>query len=377
MRSPKLTVLVCSCGKRLKAPGAVPGRVGRCPACGGMLRVPEGDRESVGASIARPSANPDRPRKRTGADGVASSIGASPEGDEVLPERFGVAPSAYVMARPGDASRKKAGGGGRLVRRPDELETTLAESLLYPLWDETGLALLAILPPALWLTSLPLIGILPALVRGLGLLSVLAPFALPMGLFWILVVGYTLLFLGQVLVTSAAGEVRHPRLPSWDVWEIVDGLGRWLWAGVFGFALGGFPALVYWVRCGDVDWLDRIIFAELLALGAVYALMALVAAMLHGSAWAANPITVLSAIGRVGWPYARPCLQAGGTAAIALGVLVLAYGASSPWLAAVGFGTFWVVAFYGAMVVLRVLGLFCRRHREALGWDVHRPRWGA
>src|SRR5689334_8938939 len=32
--------LVCDCGLRMKAPGAVPGRVGRCPSCGGRLRVP-------------------------------------------------------------------------------------------------------------------------------------------------------------------------------------------------------------------------------------------------------------------------------------------------------------------------------------------------
>src|SRR4030088_328686 len=34
-------VLVCACGKRLRAPGAKPGRVGRCPSCGGTMRVPE------------------------------------------------------------------------------------------------------------------------------------------------------------------------------------------------------------------------------------------------------------------------------------------------------------------------------------------------
>ncbi|HZW33867.1 MAG TPA: hypothetical protein VFF52_24305, partial [Isosphaeraceae bacterium] len=36
-----MTILVCRCGKRLRAPGATPGRVGHCPACGAALRVPE------------------------------------------------------------------------------------------------------------------------------------------------------------------------------------------------------------------------------------------------------------------------------------------------------------------------------------------------
>src|SRR5260370_1033715 len=35
-----MTILVCACGKRVRAPGARPGRVGRCPACGRSLEVP-------------------------------------------------------------------------------------------------------------------------------------------------------------------------------------------------------------------------------------------------------------------------------------------------------------------------------------------------
>jgi hypothetical protein len=33
-------ILICECGMRLKAPGAKPGRVGRCPECGRRLQVP-------------------------------------------------------------------------------------------------------------------------------------------------------------------------------------------------------------------------------------------------------------------------------------------------------------------------------------------------
>src|SRR5208283_1446881 len=32
-------ILICTCGKRVKAPDARPGRVGRCPACGSLLEV--------------------------------------------------------------------------------------------------------------------------------------------------------------------------------------------------------------------------------------------------------------------------------------------------------------------------------------------------
>ena len=35
-----VTILVCACGQRVRAPGATPGRIGRCPGCGGPLEVP-------------------------------------------------------------------------------------------------------------------------------------------------------------------------------------------------------------------------------------------------------------------------------------------------------------------------------------------------
>src|SRR5438270_6821165 len=34
-------ILSCDCGLRMKAKGATPGRVGRCPKCGRTLRVPD------------------------------------------------------------------------------------------------------------------------------------------------------------------------------------------------------------------------------------------------------------------------------------------------------------------------------------------------
>ena len=41
-------LLLCSCGRRIKAPGATPGRVGRCPSCGALLRVPEPEADGPG-----------------------------------------------------------------------------------------------------------------------------------------------------------------------------------------------------------------------------------------------------------------------------------------------------------------------------------------
>ncbi len=49
----------------------------------------------------------------------------------------------------------------------------------------------------------------------------------------------------------------------------------------------------------------------------------------------------------------------------------------TPLLAALGYWVYWVMLLYGAMVVLRVLGLFYHRHARLLGWFRERPRWGA
>ena len=38
---------------------------------------------------------------------------------------------------------------------------------------------------------------------------------------------------------------------------------------------------------------------------------------------------------------------------------------------------FWVLFWYEAIVLVRRLGLFYRRHAKALGWFPDRLRWGA
>ena len=126
-----------------------------------------------------------------------------------------------------------------------------------------------------------------------------------------MVFGYCLLILGQMLVASALGEYDHPTWPEWNSSAISEGLIRWLWAALFGLTLGGFPMIVYWLYCGNIDGFDRIVFAELAVLGTGYAQMMLAAALLNDSLVAANPVTVLASIFRIGWDYVVPCLVSG------------------------------------------------------------------
>jgi hypothetical protein len=240
--------------------------------------------------------------------------------------------------------------------------------------------LLVFFPPWLWLLSLPVfdwIAIIDPLAKGNWALGLLVfPIFLPLVFSFLMSLGYVLLCLGQMLVTSALGEDDHPRWPVWHPAEISEGLARWLWAGVFGVVLGGVPVVVYWVHCGAIDWFDRAVFAELVIAGAGYAQMALAAALLHDSLLAANPYTVLRAIIRVGWDYVQPCLLAG-VCVMLVGAAFWAvlFGVTSFRIAAFCLWVFWVLSLYGAMVTLRMLGLTYHAHARELLWFYNPPRW--
>jgi hypothetical protein len=156
---------------------------------------------------------------------------------------------------------------------------TLGECLVYPLADGPGLGLLVLLPPILWVWSLPIFDIIAHLEPiakkdwALGLLVV--PVLVPVIFSFSMTFGYALLFLGHVLVSSSLGEIDHPRWPEWHPADISEGICRWFWAAFFGIALGGVPAAYYWLSFGGRDWGDWLVFALLAILGAGYAQMAL------------------------------------------------------------------------------------------------------
>src|SRR4051794_29877354 len=119
---------------RLAAAGAYPGRLGKCPACGAWIRVPDAPTPiEVDVEIQDDRAEP-RPSAARSSTFVAAPRGARP-----------------ASARQDAASRGEWNG---LIPVPPQSETRLRESLLYPFWGITGLALLVFLPPALWITSL-------------------------------------------------------------------------------------------------------------------------------------------------------------------------------------------------------------------------------
>jgi len=316
--------LFCPCGRRFFPKGGpTPGKLAKCPACGSWVRVPVGAKAEVKAQA--------RSHR-------ASALGPSHS-------------------------------------------DTLGACLLYPVTDGPGVALLVVMPMLLWVASVPVLDMIQYLGPGprggfSPLLLLVAPLAFPLVLAFLALSGYLLLFLGGVLVASSMGEDAHPSWPTWDLAAIAEGLARWGWAAMVGFAVGAFPMLVYWKYCGDVDTFDLVIFAELAAVGAGYGQMALAASLMHNSLLAANPKTVLEAVGRVGWAYLRPSLASG--FAVVLGAaflyVVLCYSPSLP-VAAVGLWGFWLYALYASMACLRILGVTYHRRAEELGWFKVRPKW--
>jgi hypothetical protein len=256
----------------------------------------------------------------------------------------------------------------------------MGECLAYPLSDGPGLGLLVFFPPALWGLSLPifdLIAVLESLTKSdwaLGLMVL--PVFIPLMFSLAMTLGYVLLFLGHVLVASALGENDHPRWPEWNPAEISEGLGRWIWALFFGVALGGLPVGAYWGYIHRIDWLNGFVFVDLLLVGAVFTPMALAAALMHDTLIAANPLTVLVAISRVGWGYIVPCLVASVAVALAgLGLYGLLFRMPKMWMEAVALWAYWVFVLYEAMVVMRMLGLTYHAYALELLWFQRRPRW--
>jgi hypothetical protein len=251
-------------------------------------------------------------------------------------------------------------------------DVSLGECFRYPVVDGPGIALLVFLPPFLAIMAIPVFDMVVHFTPGNALNPInllILPFTLPLISSFALTIGYVLIFLGRIISTSASGESDHPRFPAWDRMEILEELARWIWASMTGLAIGGVPAMIFWINCGDVDWLDLFLFADLAILGASFAQMALVAALLHESLLAANPITVTRSIARIGWDYLGPCVLTGLAflTDVTAWTLVLLHSPSLE-VGVVGLWACWVFTLYIAMVVFRALGTVYYKHADRLGW---------
>lgn len=357
-----MPTLICACGKRLNAAGAVPGRVGKCPACGARLVFGE-------AAMVEP------PKPMPGVDDAPAGYAVAG------PSR----PATYVKARAAQktaqSSMKAATADPRgFVKLPTAPQSGLLGSLPYPLWDVGGLGVLAFLPPLLWLTSLLSAGLFPSYVLGgvefvsFGAMTMV----FPMVILWTLVFGRFLAYLELVLESSSRGDSHHPRWPVWDVFELLAPWARLLTSLAVGLIVPVSVAIVYWVFAGNLNPMDELWIGGLLLMGISYAAMAYAAIVLHGDPMAANPLTILGAIRRVGLgPSMRVTAVVGVLLATVVGGAVALFFLPGFLLPVLLTYPYWVATLYLLMVAARVLGVFYHRHAEALGWFPDRPRWGA
>jgi len=369
------TTLVCSCGMTLKAAGARPGRVGKCPKCGATLRVP--DDYGAASTVDRPAPGAVRAGPKPGPGGGPSGYGLGATGGPKSQTAFYGNPTLAASAprvRRGVAIPADYGP----LKAPRAVEKAFGQSVGYPLWSWSSVALLIFLPPALAVVSAPLPFLLHFLFGsvGFGFRAPALILVIPSLIGGIFVWGYVLIYLGDILTSSACGEPLPPRPPQLDDRGIFRVLGRWFWALFAGVALGFLPAVFYWIHCGEINWLDRLMFVNLGAFGAAYAQMALLAALLHDDPLAANPVTVLRAVARVGWDYAYVCLMTGAFFGAAVGLLLVLTEVDDGFVHLALTWLYWVAFVYAAMVVFRRLGLFCHRHKVVLAWFRDRPTWG-
>jgi hypothetical protein len=358
---------------RVRAPGARPGRVGRCPACGGRLEVPE------------PSAIPGEPEAAIRL--ADRSEGFGPQREIVLtPARAAPAEPEPELTRgssvPLGGRPPMADGLLPLQQKP---ETDWLTSFLYPLRGAESLAMAGAYGVIAWVFTVLVTEYCVQVMAdtekvGAGLMGILFTWlaAVPGVLLGPFVVSYWLQYLGRVLVTSARGDCAPPRMPDRNFDGFFNGLSPWFIWAVLGLGVGLIPALLFafggGASQGSVSWLSLALAAAALP----YILAALMLSFLHDNELAAMPWGVLLGLVRLGAPF----LLLSGLVAAALGIasgcfaLALLVRSHAFWVYLPIALVCWMILLWVQMVIMRLLGVYYFHHKDTLRWHRAHPRWG-
>jgi hypothetical protein len=388
-------ILTCRCGQRVKAPGARPGRIGRCPTCGSLLEVvpePIDYRPMTIAALQR-SADLGAPDSAEDPKELHAPGGYF---IEPIGTQRGSAGQQTPLSR--SSPYKRAGGhitdsrtashvpvAGELLPVLRHPETSILASMLYPLRGAETLAMVAVMSVIFWGFTI----LVPEYCMGIwadastlgtpsmGMLVILIS-ALPVLLLLPLVIIYLLQYLGRVLVSSAMGDIVPPRTPDRNFDGLFSGLSPWLTWLVLGGLISLSP-LALFAFLEDQPILEKpLLIIGLVMLGLPYALTSLMLAFLNDRPSAAAPHGVLFAWLRHGRLFFPVLLQS--SAIIAMScmafVLSLMLRLGHFWLyLAMALGC-WGLAIWMAIVLMRVLGLHYHRHFDSLKWQRADPRWG-
>lgn len=423
------TILVCTCGRRLRAAGVVPGKSGRCPGCGRTLRTPEAvsDEPTVVPAVEEDEwnwqgtydvapAEPPRPMSRAidRAD-VKGPVGPWPDEPEALGEPtppaekadsewswqgtydLGVSPPAPTSVQIPEESRGTVEETeanppltprGRDARRdlddaePQRLDPWWPPRLLYPSRGVEGLGMVAAMGIAAWvmgtLASEYCLALLadgelmgtPSMGRLIALIS-----ALPVMILTPLVINYNLQYLSRVLEASSEGELLPPRPPDRNTNGLLDGVGSWLLWLVLGAGVGLLPLATYQLTA--VSWSTGVAVA-LAPVGLPYDLMALLMTFLHDDALAARPWAVVGTIMRLGPSFLGLSLTIAALFAL-VGLAfaaVLALRERAFWVYILASLVCWMIAVWLPIVAMHTLGSYYAPRKGRLKWRRKRRRWG-
>lgn len=421
-----VTILVCPCGRRLRATGVTPGKGGRCPGCGRTLRLPEPaaapaveeDEWHWRGTYDVAPAEPPRPTSAaTDRATVRGPLGPRPDEPEAPDEpatpaeaadgewtwrgtyELGESPPAPTSAQvpeespetvEDDEPRPPLARRGRGVKRgpeddePGRLEPWWPPRLLYPSRGAEGLGMVAAIGVAAWVmgTLAPeyclalladgdLMGV-PTMGRLIAVIS-----ALPVLMLSPLVLVYDLQYLARVLAASGEGERLPPRPPDRNADGLLAGMGSWLLWVVLGAGVGLLPLAAYRAALGG-SW-NLGVAAALGLAGLPYALMALMMTFLHDDALAARPWAVLGAIARLGPSFLGLSL----TVAALFALVGVAFAAALAlrdrafWAYIAASLACWLLAAWLPIVAMHALGSYYAPRQGRLKWRRKRPRWGA
>jgi hypothetical protein len=366
-------ILVCECGLRLKAPGAAPGRVGRCPSCGGTLRVPEvPNSRQTGQKITRE------------VPAAGYHLEPASEASILVPNRTGPLPDTPAGGVFVERKRHASTVDGVLPPLA-EPETTLFASIPHPLRGADSLAVVVATSVIFWIFTILVPEYCLTLMADADSMGVpiLGHFMtvitiLPYVILFPLVILYWLQYLGRVIVASAMGETHPPRTPDRNFAGFFHGISPWLIWLVLGVSVGVLPLCYYGLSLSSWSDANFLAVTGLLLLGLPYALMALMLTFLHDSPVAATPWNVMGSIVRLGASYGSLTLFVSAALAIAGATCGVAFlvRAHVFWLYVISSFGCWVVVQWTAIVVMRVLGNCYYHNRNTLRWHRESPRWG-
>ena len=147
-----VSILVCGCGLKVRAAGATPGRIGRCPRCGGELRVPD-------------FVPPVEPLRPVGADpaGPEAGYGLNPAKDHSVRKKRGRRESSDITPpRTGFIERKSGTHtAGGILPPLKQTEKSWFATILYPLRSADSLAVIALADSNPLAVHDPRAGVLP------------------------------------------------------------------------------------------------------------------------------------------------------------------------------------------------------------------------